>query len=66
MVTMQAPVPLHAPPQPVNDEPSSGVAVSVTSVPAAKPWAQSLGQLIPVGTLVTDPSPVPIVSTASL
>ena len=35
IVTVHAPVPEHAPPQPVNVEPVAGVAVSVTCVPAA-------------------------------
>ncbi len=33
IVTSQAPVPEHAPPQPVNVEPVAGVGVSVTTVP---------------------------------
>jgi len=33
IVTVQLPVPEHSPAQPLKDEPESGVAVSVTSVP---------------------------------
>ena len=32
-VTVQGPVPMHAPLQPVKAEPAAGVAVSVTTVP---------------------------------
>ena len=35
MVTVQEPVPLHAPVQPANVEPAAGVAVSVIDVPCA-------------------------------
>ena len=34
IVTVHAPVPVHAPLQPVNVEPAAGVAVSVTTVPS--------------------------------
>src|SRR5580693_7275033 len=33
MVTMQLPLPLHAPPQPLKVAPPAGVAVNVTGVP---------------------------------
>jgi hypothetical protein len=33
MVTEQVPVPLHAPPQPANVDPTDGVAVRVTLSP---------------------------------
>ena len=35
MLTVQAPVPVHAPVQPLKVEPAAGVAVSVTTVPLA-------------------------------
>ena len=35
IVTLQAPVPVQAPPQPANTEPETGVAVRLTEVPAA-------------------------------
>lgn len=58
----QVPVPEHAPPHPVNDEVESGVAVSVTEVPAGKLNEHTVPpfpQLIPAGELVTLPAPVP-------
>jgi hypothetical protein len=33
IVTVHVPVPEHAPPHPVNDNPGAGVAVNVTEVP---------------------------------
>ena len=33
IVTVQAPVPLHAPPQPVNTEPDVGAAARLTDIP---------------------------------
>jgi hypothetical protein len=33
--TVHEPVPVHAPPQPVNDEPPAAAAVSITDVPLA-------------------------------
>ena len=47
IVTVQEPVPLHAPPQPANVEPAAGAAVSVIDVPCATVWVQSVPQLIP-------------------
>ena len=35
IVSTQVPVPVHAPLQPANDEPTAGVAVKVTTVPVA-------------------------------
>lgn len=59
-VTTQVPVPVHPPPlHPANVEPSAGLAVSVTCVPLAKFAEQVVGQLIPLGALVTMPVPVP-------
>ena len=52
MVTVQVgEVPKYPPDQPVKVEFAFGVAVSVTTVPAAK--------VVPVGLLVTVPEPVP-------
>ena len=58
-VTLQAPVPLHAPPQPAKVEPEPGLAVNVTGVPMGKLAPQVVPQLIPAGVLVTVPTPVP-------
>lgn len=65
IVTVHGPVPLHAPLQPVNREPSAGVGVSVTAVPAVNPWTQSDGQLIPAGSEVTVPVPDPEIPAVS-
>src|SRR5437899_2858783 len=59
MVTVQVPVPVQAPLQPVNVEPASAVAVSVTVVPCENEAEQVAPQSIPVGELVTVPEPVP-------
>src|SRR2546426_1141868 len=66
MVTLQAPVPETPPPrQRIKVEPAAGVAVSVTTVPLAKPAEQVAPQLIPAGLLVTVPEPVPASVTVS-
>ena len=60
-VTTQVPVPEHPLPlQPANVEPSAATAVSVALVPLAKFAEHVVGQLIPVGALVTVPVPVPV------
>jgi len=64
-VTLQVPVPLHAPPHPAKMALAAGVAVSVTFVPDLKAALQVVGQLIPVGVLVTVPVPVPLSVTLS-
>ena len=61
MVTVQLPVPLHAPPQPANPQPAAGVAVKLTKVPRVKPALQVAPQLIPAGELVTVPLPVSLI-----
>jgi hypothetical protein len=57
-VTWQVPVPLQAPPQPEKVRPVPGVSVRVTWVLAAKVALQVVGQLMPVGLLLTVPLPV--------
>jgi len=65
-VTTQVPVPVQpAPVQPANVEPSAATAVSVTLVPLAKFAEQVVGQIIPVGVLITVPAPVPASLTVS-
>src|SRR3984957_16340247 len=66
MVTEQAPVPVHAPLQPVKVDPAAALAVSVTTVPLLKLALQVVPQLIPVGLLVTVPVPVPALVTLNL
>jgi hypothetical protein len=55
IVRLQVPVPLHAPPQPWNIQPLTGVAVSVTGVPELKLALHVEPQLMPAGELVTLP-----------
>ena len=60
-VTLQVglvPAEAHAAPQPANRDPGAGVAVSVITVPSGKAFAQFGSQLIPAGSLRTDPFPV--------
>ena len=57
--TVQPPVPVQAPLQPVNVDPVAGAAVTVTVVPLANDVAHVLPQEMPVGVLVTVPLPVP-------
>jgi hypothetical protein len=48
-------LPLHAPPQPLKIQPLSGVSVKVSLVPRSKAALQVVGQLTPLGELVTVP-----------
>src|SRR5437868_2055194 len=59
MTTLQVPVPVQAPLQPLNVDPLSGAAVSVTTVPAVKLAEHVDPQLTPAGLLLTLPLPVP-------
>jgi hypothetical protein len=60
-------VPEHPPPdQPLNTEPLSGAAVSVTSVPAVTLVEHEVPQLMLPGELVTVPLPVPALVTATV
>jgi len=63
MVTLHAPAPLQAPPQPANVEPASGVGVRFTTVPLSKFAEQLAPQEIPGGELATVPVPVPLFVT---
>jgi hypothetical protein len=58
-LSVQGPVPLHAPLQPAKVEFAAGVAVRVMEVPGLKAALQAVPQLIPAGSLVTVPLPVP-------
>jgi len=58
IVTLQLPVPEHAPDQPAKVEPMLGCAVRVTVVPAAK-VRQPEPHEVPVGEELTVPLPVP-------
>ena len=59
-------LPLQAPDQPVKVDLFAGVAVSVTSVPAAKECEQVVPQSMPTGLDVTRPLPLPIFVTLSV
>ena len=57
MRTTQAPWPVHPTPQPSNTAPASGVAVSVTAVPAGNVASQGVRHPTPGGSLRTVPGP---------
>lgn len=59
-------LPLHAPDQPLNDEPFEAVALRVTDVPYAKRCEHVLPQLIPAGVLLTLPEPFPDLCTVTV
>ena len=66
MVTLQAPVPVQAPLQPVKVEPVPGVAVNVTAVPLVNEAAQVAPQEMPAGAVETVPVPAPAFVTESV
>ena len=60
-------VPVHPPPlQPLNAEPTAGVATSVTGVPRGYELEQTVPQLIPGDVLLTIPAPSPDLLTVTL
>src|SRR5436309_12793990 len=59
MVTVQVPVPVQPPLQPVKVEPGAGTAVNVTAVPLVKVAARVGLQEMPAGALVAVPLPLP-------
>lgn len=63
IVNVQAPVPLQAPVQPANTEPTPAAGVKVTGVLVATEALQVPGQLIPFP--VTVPEPVTLTFTAN-
>ena len=66
IVTVQTPVPEHAPDQPTNLEPAAGLAVSVTLAPYAKTCEQAEPHEMPLGLDETAPDPVPALETFKL
>src|SRR5262245_23485840 len=63
-VTLQVPVPEQPPPlQPAKVEPVAGVTLRVTTVPLLNEAEQVAPQLIPAGSEVTVPRPVPVLVT---
>ena len=63
IVTLQVPVPVQPPLQPVKVEPAAGAAVKVTTVPVVKAVEHVAPQEIPAGLLVTVPLPAPALET---
>jgi hypothetical protein len=67
IVTVQAPVPVQAPLQPLKVALAPGVAFSVTTVPDAKFCVHDAPQLSPAGVAIaTVPLPVPALATVSV
>ena len=64
-MSVQAPIPVHAPLQPVNIEPGFGVGISVMTVPASMSEKQALPQEKPSGFEVTTPLPAPALTMRS-
>jgi hypothetical protein len=62
-VTVQGPLPEHAPPQLTNDEPAAAAAFKATEVPGSNWFEQIAPQLMPAGVEVTVPLPVPCLVT---
>jgi hypothetical protein len=65
-ITTEQSAPLQSPLQPAKVEPTAGVAVKETVVPAEKLAMQVPGQDIPPGLLVTVPTAVPPIVTVSV
>ncbi len=65
-VTVHLPVPEHAPDHPAKADPEAGEAVSVTLVFWSNVALHVEPQLIPVGELITVPTPVPASDTLNL
>ena len=65
-ITTEQSVPLQSPLQPAKVEPTPGVAVKTTVLLGAKPALQIPGQDIPLGLLVTEPTPAPSIVTVSV
>src|SRR5439155_25507079 len=63
IVTLQVPVPVQLPLQPVKVAPAAGAGVRVTTVPVVRAVEQVAPQEIPAGLLVTVPLPAPALDT---
>jgi hypothetical protein len=66
MVTVQVPVPVHAPLHPANVEPASGRLSSATTVPLPKLALHVDPQLIPAGFDAMMPVPAPLLAAVSV
>jgi len=64
-VTLQPPLPVHAPSHCRKFQPPAGLSVRATFVPTAKLAVQMVGQLMPAGELVTVPPGLPMTETDS-
>ena len=67
IVTTQLPAPVQAPDQPAKTALGAGVAVRVTTVPSSNSAEHSNAmseQLIPAGSLITEPDPSPASTTS--
>lgn len=63
MLTVQEPMPVHAPFQPPNSYPIIGVAVSVTVLPMLKLLVQLAPHAIPAGDEATEPRPLTVMES---
>ena len=66
MDTLQVPVPVQSPLQPVNRLVPVAVAVNVTLVPLVTLVVQVLPQSMPAGELLTLPVPAPVLETVKV
>jgi hypothetical protein len=66
IVTVQLPIPLHAPPQPARPQAAAAPAVKVTCVPGTKLALHVAPQSIAEGELVTLPPGLPATDTESI
>ena len=66
IVTVHGPVPVHAPLQPPKVELPFGATVKVTRVPESYTLLQEDSQLMPAGSTVTTPPPLPSVTTLNV
>lgn len=64
-VTLQGPVPVHAPDHPANNDPPLPVAVKLTPAPVLNMAVQVCPQLMPDGLLLIVPVPVPELITVN-
>ena len=66
MVTVQVPLPVHAPLHPANAEPEDAAAERVTALPALNDAEQVVPQSMPEGLEVIVPAPLPDFATESV
>ena len=66
IVTLQVPVPVQLPLQPVKVEPAASATVKLTVAPLVNEAAHVVPQEMPAGALVTVPPPVPALVSVSV